>query len=125
MYKSTNWIILRPKFIKDNTVKGDKIDIRLHLLQQVKAYQFIKLNEEGSKIFIDETYSSAPGRNYPTNKIVYNHIDDIWPIDLDDIIDYKISNIKGFGCIFVIIDNYSKYLWAGLLKNKKISDNNK
>ena len=33
-------------------------------------------------------------------------------------VDYKISNKKGFRYIFVIIDNYSKYLWAILLKNK-------
>ena len=33
-------------------------------------------------------------------------------------IDYKISNNKGFRYIFIIIDNYSKYLWAIPLKNK-------
>ena len=46
MYKATNWINLRPMYIKDNIVKGDKIDHRLYLLQQIKAYQFIQLNEE-------------------------------------------------------------------------------
>ena len=40
--KSTNWINLRPMYIKDNIIKGDKIDHRL--LQQIKAYQFLKLN---------------------------------------------------------------------------------
>ena len=33
-------------------------------------------------------------------------------------IDYKTSNNKGFRYIFVIIENYSKYLWAIPLKNK-------
>ena len=33
-------------------------------------------------------------------------------------IDYKISNKKGFRYIIVTIDNYSKYLWAIPLKNK-------
>ena len=33
-------------------------------------------------------------------------------------IDYKISNNKRFRYIFVIIDKYSKYLWAIPLKNK-------
>ena len=33
-------------------------------------------------------------------------------------IDYKTSNNKGFRYIFVIIDNFSKYLWAIALKNK-------
>ena len=33
-------------------------------------------------------------------------------------IDYKISNNKGYRYIFVIIDNYSKYWWAIPLTNK-------
>ena len=33
-------------------------------------------------------------------------------------IDYKISNTKGYRYIFIIIDNFSKYLWAVPLKNK-------
>ena len=70
------------------------------------------------KIFIDEIYSKAPKKNYETNKIVYNHIDEIWSIDLADMIDYKISNNKQFRYIFVIIDSFSKYLWAIPLKNK-------
>ena len=33
-------------------------------------------------------------------------------------IDYKISNNERYRCIFIIIDNFSKYLWAIPLKNK-------
>ena len=33
-------------------------------------------------------------------------------------IDYKISDNKGFRYLFIIIDNFSKYLWAIPLKNK-------
>ena len=71
-----------------------------------------------TKIFIDEIYSSPPRKNYPTNKIIYNHIDEIWSIDLADMIDYKTSNNKGFRYKFIIIDNFSKYLLAIPLKNK-------
>ena len=71
-----------------------------------------------TKIFIDEIHSKPPMRNYPTNKMVYNHIDEIWSIDLADFSDYKTSNNKGFRYIFIIFDNYSKYLWAIPLKNK-------
>ena len=71
-----------------------------------------------TKIFIDEIYSKPPRKKYPTNKITYNHIDEIWSIDLADMIDNKISNNKGFRYIFVVIDNYSKYLCAIPLKNK-------
>ena len=71
-----------------------------------------------TKIFIDELFSKAPKRNYPTNKIDYNYIDEIWSIDLADMIDYKISNNKGFRYIFIVIDNFSKHLWTIPLKNK-------
>ena len=71
-----------------------------------------------TKIFIDEVFSKPPKRNYPTNKIKYNNIDEIWSIDLVDMIDYKISSNKRFRYIFIIIDNYNKYLWAIPLKNK-------
>ena len=71
-----------------------------------------------TKIFIDEIYSSPPRKNYPTNKIIYNHVDEIRSIDLADIVDYKISNNKGFRYIFIKIDKFSKYVWTIPLKNK-------
>ena len=74
--------------------------------------------KDNIKIFIDETNSSPPKKNFETNKTVNNHIDEIWSIDLADMIDYKISNNKRFRYIFVIVDNFSKYLWAILLINK-------
>ena len=66
--------------------------------------------KENIEIFIDEIYSRPPMRTYPTNKMVYNHIDEIWSIDLADMVDYKTSNNKRFRYIFVIVDNFSKYL---------------
>ena len=76
------------------------------------------MKKDDIKIFTDEIYSKPPMKNYPTNKIVYNHIDEIWSINLVDMIDYKISKNKGYRYIFDIIDNFSKYLWAIPLKNK-------
>ena len=76
------------------------------------------INKDLIKIFVDEIYSKPPRKNYPTNKIPYNYIDEIWSIDLADFSDYKTSNNKGYRYIFVIIDNFSKYLWAIPLKNK-------
>ena len=73
-------------------------------------------NKDLVKIFVDEIYSKHPKRNFPTNKITYNHIDEIWSIDLADMIDYKTSNNKGYRYIFIVIDNFSKYLWAVPLK---------
>ena len=76
------------------------------------------INKDLTMIFVDEIYSKPPLRKYPTNKIVYNYIDEIWSIDLADMVDYKISNDKGFRYIFIVIYNFSKYLWALPLKNK-------
>ena len=76
------------------------------------------MKKDLTKIFIDEIYSTPPRKNFPTNKIVYNHVDEIWSIDLADFSDYKTSNNKGFRYIFIVIDNFSKYLWAIPLKNK-------
>ena len=76
------------------------------------------INKDLAKTFIDEIYSKAPKKNYETNKIIYNHIDEIWSIDLADFLDYKTSNNKGFRYIFIVIDKFSKYLWAIPLKNK-------
>ena len=47
----------------------------------------------------------------------------IWSIDLADFSDYKTSN-KGFRYIFVIIDNFSKNLWATLLKKNSQTKTN-
>ena len=76
------------------------------------------MKKDLTKIFIDEIYLKPPRRNFPTDKIVYNHIDEIWSIDLADMIDYKISNNKSYRYLFIVIDNFSKYLWDIPLKNK-------
>ena len=73
--------------------------------------------------FIDENYSKTAKKNYPIKKIVYNHIDEIWSIDLEDFSDYKTSYNKGFRYIILFIDNFSKYLWAiPLKKSETITD---
>ena len=46
--------------------------------------------KDNIKIFIDEICSKSPRKSYPTNKKLYNHIDEIWSLDLADKIDYKI-----------------------------------
>ena len=78
----------------------------------------MKQKRDLTKIFIDEIYAKAPRKNYPTNKIVVKHIDQIWSIDLLDMSDYSIKNNNGFRYIFVIIDDFSKYLFTIPLKNK-------
>ena len=70
------------------------------------------------KIFIKEIYSKPPEENYQSNKIILSRIDEIWSIDLADMVDYKTSNNKGFRYIYIIIVIFSKYLWAIPLINK-------
>ena len=71
-----------------------------------------------TRIFVGEIYSNPPRKNYPTNKKIYNHIDEIWSIDLVDFSDYKTSNNKRFRYLFIIIDNFSNFFWAVPLKNE-------
>ena len=49
---------------------------------------------------------------------MYNHIDEIWSIDLAVFSDYKTSNNKRYRYVFLLIDDFSKYLWAIHLKKK-------
>ena len=48
MKKCFNWVNLRPMYVKDYINKGDKIDMRLYLLQEIKGNFFKKTNvQEG------------------------------------------------------------------------------
>ena len=76
------------------------------------------MKKDLTKIFNDEIYSKPPNKNYETNKVIYNHIDEIWSINLVDMIDYKTSNNNGYRYIFITIDNFSEKLWAIPLKSK-------
>ena len=64
------------------------------------------------------TYTVLHLKKCQTNKIIHNHIDEIWTIDLADIFDCKNSNNKGFRNIVVIIDKFSRYTWWTPSKNK-------
>ena len=75
------------------------------------------MKRESTETFIDEISSLPPRKKYPTNKIVYNHINEIRSIDLLDMSDYGISN-KGYRYILVVIDNFSKLGWCIPLKIK-------
>ena len=45
--KDFNWDNLRPMYVKDNIIKGDNLDMRLYLLQEVNTKYFLRLKEEG------------------------------------------------------------------------------
>ena len=46
LIKYTNWLNIRPMYIKENIIKGDKINHYFYLLQEVKAKYFLKLNND-------------------------------------------------------------------------------
>ena len=70
------------------------------------------------KILIHEIYSKRPKKNYETNKTMIKSIDDTWSSDLLDMNDYKPENNRGYRYNSVVIDNFSKFGWTILLKNK-------
>ena len=76
------------------------------------------MKKDLTKIFIDEIYSKAPKKNFPTNKTIIKSIDDTWSSNLLDMNDYGIKNNKGYRYILVVIDNFSKFGWTTPLKNK-------
>ena len=45
-------------------------------------------------MFIDELYCKFPGKNQETNKLTYNHTDEIWGIDLGDFADHVFQKLK-------------------------------
>ena len=45
--KCFNWVNLRTMYVKDNIIKGDKSDMRLYLLQEIKGNYLMKLNGKG------------------------------------------------------------------------------
>ena len=73
-----------------------------------------------TKIFFDEIIPKPPGKQYSTNNLAYNHIDETWSIDIADMIGLIIGceTKKRFRFIIIIIDIFSKCLWAIPVKKK-------
>ena len=69
-------------------------------------------------IFIKDIYHEPTKKYYDTNETVVKHIHDTWSLDLLDMIDYGIKNIRGYRYNLAVIDNFSKYRFGVPLKNK-------
>ena len=74
--------------------------------------------QKSIKTFINEIYFKPPKKNYITDQTDVYHIDDIWSGDILDLKNYGPENKKGYSYVLVTIDNFSKYGWTILLKNK-------
>ena len=70
------------------------------------------------KVFGDEFHSKPPKKKYATNKTGVCHIDDFCCSDVLDLKDYGAENIRGYRCVFVVTDNFSKFGWTVPLKMK-------
>ena len=76
------------------------------------------MTQKNIKIFINEIYSKGSKKNYATNKTDVYHIDDVWSLDISDLIDYGPENNRGYRYVLVTIDNFSKFVWTTPLKKK-------
>ena len=76
------------------------------------------MTQKNNEIFINEIYFKPPTKNNITNKTDVYHIDDIWSLDTLDLKDYGPKTKRGYRYVLVIIDNFSKFGWTVLLKNK-------
>ena len=47
--KCFGWVNLRPMYVRENISKGNKTDIWLYVLQEIKARYFRKLNEQEAR----------------------------------------------------------------------------
>ena len=54
------------------------------------------MTQKTIKLFINETYSKGSKRNYVTNKTDGYHIDDVWSLDILDLIDYGPGNNRRY-----------------------------
>ena len=49
---------------------------------------------------------------------MFSHIDDICSLDILDLIDYGLDNLRGYRYVFVVLDNFSKVFWNVPRKNR-------
>ena len=98
MKEAFNWRSTQPLRKSIHCQKGTKFDFVGYRLQFFKAYQLWKKKKRFStSIFVDEKNNKAPAKDYETNNLVFNRIDQIWGTDPMDMSDYKGSNKEFFG----------------------------
>jgi len=59
--------------------------------------------------------------HFTRRRVVIKGLDDLWQADLVEMIPYARNN-KGYKYILMVIDTFSKYLWARPLKNKTATE---
>ena len=74
------------------------------------------MTQKSIESFIDESYSKPFKKNYVRNKNDVYHIDDIWSSDILDLKDYGPETFRNYRYLFVVIDNFSKFVGTTPLK---------
>ena len=83
----------------------------------IKSKKKLGLGNNPNEILSNELHKPRK-INFTRRKVISNHIDHIWGIDLITMIKYSKQN-KNYKYILTIIDFFSKYSWCYPLKTKK------
>ena len=83
----------------------------------IKSKRKLGLGNNPNQILSQELHKSRK-INFTRRKVISNHIDHIWGIDLITMIKYSKQN-KNYKYILTVIDFFSKYSWCYSLKSKK------
>ena len=78
------------------------------------------MNSSFKRDIINELYKLAR-RHYPRRRTIVNELDDLWQADLIEVIPYARENGKNM-YILIVIDCFSKYVWALQLKSKAAAE---
>ena len=84
----------------------------------INTKQKLGLGEENHNKILSEELHKSKRKNYPTRKIIVNHIDEIFAVDLVEMQKFAKLN-KGYRYLLTCIDIFSKYNWVIPLKDKK------
>ena len=116
----------------NNDVKNQKLQADEKWLQcfkprspwDITAYTAIKskktlgLGIENHNKILSEELHKPKRKNYPRRKIIVNHIDEIFAVDLVEMQKFAKLN-KGYRYLLTCIEIFSKYSWVIPLKDKK------
>src|SRR5919201_6423681 len=72
--------------------------------------------EREKRTVIEELHKPARHR-FPRRRVIIKGLDDLWQADLVEMLPYSHQN-KGYKYILMVIDAFSKFVWAKPLKNK-------
>ena len=76
------------------------------------------MTQKTHKNIINQVYSKPLKENYPTNKTVVYHIDEICSLDILDLKDYGPENNRDFRYVIVVFNKFSNFGLTVPLKKK-------